>query len=129
MEGSLKLKEISYLHSEAMPAGELKHGTLALVTKGVPVVVVITQRSVYDKTISAVQEVKARGAEVIAVAYDTDTEIRKFADIVLRIPETEDLLAPVNAVVPLQLLAYHVAKLRGLDIDQPRNLAKSVTVE
>ncbi|MFB3049608.1 MAG: glutamine--fructose-6-phosphate transaminase (isomerizing) [Acidimicrobiia bacterium] len=129
MEGSLKLKEISYLHSEAMPAGELKHGTLALVTKGVPVVVVITQRSVYDKTISAVQEVKARGAEVIAVAYDTDTEIGKFADIVLRIPETEDLLAPVNAVVPLQLLAYHVAKLRGLDIDQPRNLAKSVTVE
>ena len=129
MEGSLKLKEISYLHSEAMPAGELKHGTLALVTKGVPVVVVITQRSVYDKTISAVQEVKARGAEVIAVAYDTDTEIRKFADIVLRIPETEDLLAPVNAVVPLQLLAYHVARLRGLDIDQPRNLAKSVTVE
>ncbi len=129
MEGSLKLKEISYLHSEAMPAGELKHGTLALVTKGVPVVVVITQRSVYDKTISAVQEVKARGAEVIAVAYDTDTEIGKFADIVLRIPETEDLLAPVNAVVPLQLLAYHVARLRGLDIDQPRNLAKSVTVE
>ncbi|MCH8992987.1 MAG: glutamine--fructose-6-phosphate transaminase (isomerizing), partial [Acidobacteria bacterium] len=129
MEGSLKLKEISYLHSEAMPAGELKHGTLALVTKGVPIVVVITQRSVYDKTISAVQEVKARGAEVIAVAYDTDTEIGKFVDIVLRIPETEDLLAPVNAVVPLQLLAYHVARLRGLDIDQPRNLAKSVTVE
>ena len=129
MEGSLKLKEISYLHSEAMPAGELKHGTLALVTKGVPIVVVITQRSVYDKTISAVQEVKARGAEVIAVAYDTDTEIGKLADIVLRIPETEDLLAPVNAVVPLQLLAYHVARLRGLDIDQPRNLAKSVTVE
>ena len=129
MEGSLKLKEISYLHSEAMPAGELKHGTLALVTKGVPIVVVITQRSVYDKTISAVQEVKARGGEVIAVAYDTDTEIGKFADIVLRIPETDDLLAPVNAVVPLQLLAYHVARLRGLDIDQPRNLAKSVTVE
>jgi len=129
MEGSLKLKEISYLHSEAMPAGELKHGTLALVTEGVPVVVVLTQRAVYDKTISAVQEVKARGGEVIAVAYDTDTEIAKHADIVLRIPESDDLLAPVNAVVPLQLLAYHVARLRGLDIDQPRNLAKSVTVE
>jgi glucosamine--fructose-6-phosphate aminotransferase (isomerizing) len=129
MEGSLKLKEISYLHSEAMPAGELKHGTLALVTKGVPVVVVLTQRATYDKTISAVQEVKARGAQVIAVAYDSDTEIGKFADIVLRIPESDDLLAPVNAVVPLQLLAYHVAKLRGLEIDQPRNLAKSVTVE
>jgi len=129
MEGSLKLKEISYLHSEAMPAGELKHGTLALVTEGVPVVVVLTQRAVYDKTISAVQEVKARGGRVIAVAYDTDTEIGKHADVVLRIPESDDLLAPVNAVVPLQLLAYHVARLRGLDIDQPRNLAKSVTVE
>ena len=129
MEGSLKLKEISYLHSEAMPAGELKHGTLALITQGVPVIVVVTQRATYDKTISAVQEVKARGGTVIAVAYDTDTEIEKFAEIVLRIPETDDLLAPVNAVVPLQLLAYHVARMRGHDIDQPRNLAKSVTVE
>lgn len=129
MEGSLKLKEISYLHSEAMPAGELKHGTLALITQGVPVIVVVTQRATYDKTISAVQEVKARGGKVIAVAYDTDKEIEKFAEVVLRIPETDDLLAPVNAVVPLQLLAYHVARLRGHDIDQPRNLAKSVTVE
>ncbi|GMQ92599.1 MAG: glutamine--fructose-6-phosphate transaminase (isomerizing) [Acidimicrobiia bacterium] len=129
MEGSLKLKEISYLHSEAMPAGELKHGTLALITDGVPVVVVLTQRSVYDKTISAVQEVKARGGKIIAVAYDTDTEIHKYADTVMRIPEMDDLLAPVAAVVPLQLLAYHVARLRGHDIDQPRNLAKSVTVE
>ena len=129
MEGSLKFKEISYLHSEAMPAGELKHGTLALITEDVPVVVVVTQRATYDKTISAVQEVKARGGKIIAVAYDTDTEIEKFADLVLRIPETEDLLAPVNAAVPLQLLAYHVARLRGHDIDQPRNLAKSVTVE
>jgi len=129
MEGSLKLKEISYLHSEAMPAGELKHGTLALVTEGVPVVVVLTQRDVYDKTISAVQEVKARGATVVAVAYDSDEEIDRFADLVLRIPEGDDLLAPVTAVVPLQLLAYHVARLRGHDIDQPRNLAKSVTVE
>ena len=129
MEGSLKLKEISYLHSEAMPAGELKHGTLALITEGVPVVVILTQRSVYDKTISAVQEVKARGGTVIAVAYDTDTEIDKHADLVLRIPDMEDLLAPVAAVVPLQMLAYHVASMRGHDIDQPRNLAKSVTVE
>jgi glucosamine--fructose-6-phosphate aminotransferase (isomerizing) len=129
MEGSLKLKEISYLHSEAMPAGELKHGTLALITDGVPVVVVITQRSVYDKTISAVQEVKARGGKIIAVAYETDDQIKKFADFVLRIPDSDDLLAPVNAAVPLQLLAYHVARLREHDIDQPRNLAKSVTVE
>ncbi len=129
MEGSLKLKELSYLHSEAMPAGELKHGTLALVTDGVPVVVLLTQRAVYDKVISAVQEVKARGGRIIAVAYDSDTEIAEHADIVLRIPDMEDLLAPVAAVVPLQLLAYHVARLRGHDIDQPRNLAKSVTVE
>lgn len=129
MEGSLKLKEISYLHSEAMPAGELKHGTLALITDGVPVVVILTQTAVYDKVISAVQEVKARGGRIIAVAYDSDTEIESYADVVLRIPDMEDLLAPVAAVVPLQLLAYHVARLRGHDIDQPRNLAKSVTVE
>ena len=107
----------------------MKHGTLALITEGVPVVVILTQRAVYDKTISAVQEVKARGGRVIAVAYDSDEDIAKFADDVLRIPESADLLAPVNAVVPLQLLAYHVARLRGHDIDQPRNLAKSVTVE
>ena len=129
MEGSLKLKEISYLHSEAMPAGELKHGTLALITDDVPVVVLLTQRAVYDKTISAVQEVKARGGTIIAVAYDSDTEIDKYADLVMRIPDMEDLMAPVAAVVPLQLMAYHVARLRGHDIDQPRNLAKSVTVE
>jgi len=129
MEGSLKLKEISYLHSEAMPAGELKHGTLALITDNVPVVVLLTQRDVYDKTISAVQEVKARGGTIIAIAYDSDTEIDTYADLVMRIPDMEDLMAPVAAVVPLQLMAYHVARLRGHDIDQPRNLAKSVTVE
>jgi glucosamine--fructose-6-phosphate aminotransferase (isomerizing) len=129
MEGSLKLKEVSYLHSEAMPAGELKHGTLALVTAGTPVVAVITQQAVYDKTISAIQEVKARGGAVIAVAYDDDTEIGKHVDTVMRIPRADDLLGPVTAAVPLQLLAYHVARLRGHDIDQPRNLAKSVTVE
>jgi len=129
VEGSLKLKEISYLHSEAMPAGELKHGTLALITEDVPVVVVITQEALYDKTVSAIQEVKARGGEIIAVAYEDDERIGRFADVVLRVPRTDDLLGPVNAVVPLQLLAYHVAKIRGHDIDQPRNLAKSVTVE
>jgi glucosamine--fructose-6-phosphate aminotransferase (isomerizing) len=128
-EGSLKLKEISYLHSEAMPAGELKHGTLALITEGTPVIVVNTQAHVYDKTVSALQEVKARGASVIAVAYDDDTEIEHYTDHVLRIPRTMDLLSPVLSIVPLQLLAYHVADARGLDIDQPRNLAKSVTVE
>jgi glucosamine--fructose-6-phosphate aminotransferase (isomerizing) len=129
MEGSLKMKEISYIHSEAMPAGELKHGTLALVTEGTPVVVVLTQGDTYDKTVSAIQEVKARGAFVVAIAYEDDTEVLKHADEVLRIPRVPDLLSPVLAIVPLQLLAYHVAVARGHDIDQPRNLAKSVTVE
>jgi len=129
MEGSLKMKEISYIHSEAMPAGELKHGTLALVTQGTPVVVVLTQSEVYDKTVSAIQEVKARGAYVVAVAFDDDEQIDKHADSVLRIPRVPDLLSPVVSIVPLQLLAYHVAAARGHDIDQPRNLAKSVTVE
>jgi glucosamine--fructose-6-phosphate aminotransferase (isomerizing) len=129
MEGSLKLKEISYVHSEAMPAGELKHGTLALVTEGTPVAVVLTQQHIYDKTVSGLQEVKARGARVIAVAYEDDAEIVRHADDVLAIPRTVDLLSPVLASIPLQLLAYHVARGRGNDIDQPRNLAKSVTVE
>jgi glucosamine--fructose-6-phosphate aminotransferase (isomerizing) len=129
MEGSLKMKEISYIHSEAMPAGELKHGTLALVTEGTPVVVVLTQGELYEKTVSAIQEVKARGAFVVAIAYDDDTEVLKHADEALRIPRVPDLLSPVLAIVPLQLLAYHVAAARGHDIDQPRNLAKSVTVE
>ncbi len=129
MEGSLKLKEISYLHSEAMPAGELKHGTLALVTRGTPVVVVLTQQALHSKTMSAVQEVKARGGRIVAVAYDDDEAIADLADTVLPIPRVDDMFGPVAAVVPLQLLAYHVARLRGNDIDQPRNLAKSVTVE
>ena len=128
-EGSLKLKEISYIHSEAMPAGELKHGTLALITEGTPVVAVLTQQKVYDKTMSGIEEVKARGARVIAVAYDDDHEISKHIEHVLRIPRTEDLVSPVLSIVPLQLIAYHVARERGHDIDQPRNLAKSVTVE
>jgi glucosamine--fructose-6-phosphate aminotransferase (isomerizing) len=129
MEGSLKLKEISYLHSEALAAGELKHGTLALVTPQTPVFALVTQRAVYEKSLSNIQEVRARGAEVVAVAYDDDREIGKFAQTVLRIPPTDDLLAPALAILPLQLFAYHVAVLRGHDIDQPRNLAKSVTVE
>jgi glucosamine--fructose-6-phosphate aminotransferase (isomerizing) len=128
-EGSLKLKEISYMHSEAMPAGELKHGTLALITEGTPVVVVLTQSHLYDKTISGLQEVKARGASVVAVAYEDDKEVAKYADHVLRIPRTADFLSPVLSIIPLQLLAYHVAKELGHDIDMPRNLAKSVTVE
>ena len=129
MEGSLKMKEISYIHSEAMPAGELKHGTLALVTEGTPVVVMLTQGEVYDKTVSALQEVKARGAFTLALAYEDDLETPKLADDVLTIPRVPDALGPVLAAIPLQLLAYWVAAARGHDIDQPRNLAKSVTVE
>ncbi len=129
MEGSLKLKEISYLHSEALAAGELKHGTLALVTRDTPVFALVTQRAVYEKTVSNIQEVRARGAEVIAVAYDDDAEIARHAETVLRIPPVDDLLAPALTILPLQLFAYYMAALRGHDIDQPRNLAKSVTVE
>mgnify|MGYP001811804744 CR=1 FL=1 len=129
MEGSLKMKEISYIHSEAMPAGELKHGTLALVTDGTPVVTVLTQGDVYDKTVSALMEVKARGAHTIAIAYEDDPDAAKHADEVIRIPRVPDSLSPVLSAIPLQLLAYHVADARGHDIDQPRNLAKSVTVE
>ncbi|HEX9313092.1 MAG TPA: glutamine--fructose-6-phosphate transaminase (isomerizing) [Actinomycetota bacterium] len=129
LEGALKLKEISYIHAEGYPAGELKHGPIALVEAGVPVVAVATKCHVYPKTLSNIQEVKARGADVIAVATEGDTEIGSLADHVLFVPETPELLSPVVVSVPLQLFAYHIAKLRGCDVDQPRNLAKSVTVE
>ncbi|AZR71951.1 glutamine--fructose-6-phosphate aminotransferase [Anoxybacter fermentans] len=129
MEGSLKLKEISYIHAEAYAAGELKHGTLALITNGVPVIALVTQESVYEKMLSNVQEVRAREAWVIAVALEGDEEIKKSAENVLYIPQTMELFTSVLAIIPLQLLAYYVARLRGCDVDQPRNLAKSVTVE
>ena len=129
MEGALKLKEISYIHAEAMPAGELKHGTLALVTDGTPVVAVATQQDVHAKILLGLEEVKARKATVIAVAYQDDQEIGLVADHVLRIPRTADVFSPILAAIPLQLLAYYVARRLGCDIDQPRNLAKSVTVE
>ena len=129
LEGALKLKEISYVHAEGYPAGELKHGPIALVEDGVPVVAVATRCHVYPKMLSNIQEVRARGAEVIAVATEGDEQIREVAQHVIEVPETPELLAPVVVTVPLQLLAYHVARLRGTDVDQPRNLAKSVTVE
>lgn len=129
MEGSLKLKEISYIHAEAYPAGELKHGTLALIVEGVPVITLATQKSVYEKMLSNIQEVRAREAFVTAIALEGDEEIKKSADYVLYIPETVELFTSVLAIIPLQLLAYYVSKLRGCDVDQPRNLAKSVTVE
>ncbi|HZP89464.1 MAG TPA: glutamine--fructose-6-phosphate transaminase (isomerizing), partial [Actinomycetota bacterium] len=129
LEGALKLKEISYIHAEGCPAGELKHGPIALVEPGVPVVAIATECHVYPKVLSNIQEVRARGAEVIAVATEGDREIRRLADAVLYVPRTPELLAPVVVTPPLQLLAYHIARLRGCDVDQPRNLAKSVTVE
>ncbi|MGH2710412.1 MAG: glutamine--fructose-6-phosphate transaminase (isomerizing) [Actinomycetota bacterium] len=129
LEGALKLKEISYIHAEGYAAGELKHGPIALIEEGVPVVAVATQSHVYAKVLSNIQEVKARGARVIAIATEGDTEIGDLVDDVIEVPRTPDLLAPVLVSVPLQLLAYRIAKLRGCDVDQPRNLAKSVTVE
>jgi glucosamine--fructose-6-phosphate aminotransferase (isomerizing) len=129
LEGALKLKEIGYVHAEGYPAGELKHGPIALVEPGVTVVAVATRCHVYPKMVSAVQEVRARGAEVIAVATEGDDEIPSVAQHVLEVPETPELLSPVVVTIPLQLFAYHVAELRGLDVDHPRNLAKSVTVE
>jgi len=129
LEGALKLKEISYIHAEAYAAGELKHGTLALIVEGVPVIVLATQDDVYAKTISNLKEVKAREAVVIAIAQEGDTEAEKVADHVIYIPQTNKFLAPLLAVLPLQLLAYYAALTRGCDVDKPRNLAKSVTVE
>ncbi len=129
LEGSLKLKEISYIHAEAYAAGELKHGTLALIVEGIPVIALATQKSVYEKTLSNIKEVKARDAVVIGIAAADDTELEKYVDHVIKVPETDELLIPLLTVVPLQLLAYYAAITRGSDVDKPRNLAKSVTVE
>ncbi|BDG15467.1 MULTISPECIES: glutamine--fructose-6-phosphate transaminase (isomerizing) [Thermus] len=128
-EGALKLKEISYIHAEAYPAGEMKHGPIALIDERLPVVVLATRGPLYEKTLSNIQEVRARGGKVIAVATEGDEEIPKLAQDVIYLPEVHPLLAPIVSVVPLQLLAYEVAVLLGRDVDQPRNLAKSVTVE
>jgi glucosamine--fructose-6-phosphate aminotransferase (isomerizing) len=129
LEGALKLKEISYVHAEGYPAAEMKHGPIALIDKNMPVVVLCTQDSTYEKIKGNVQEVKARSGRVLAIVTDGDEEIAKMADHVIRVPHTLDMLSPLLNVVPLQLLAYHIAVLRGCDVDQPRNLAKSVTVE
>src|SRR6202044_2801219 len=136
LEGALKLKEISYIHAEGYPAGEMKHGPNALIDSNLPVVVVATRdpsdemsRVLYEKTLSNIQEVKAREGVVVAIACEGDEEIAKLADHVIRVGVTHDLLLPILEIVPLQLLAYHIAVRRGCDVDQPRNLAKSVTVE
>lgn len=130
MEGSLKLKEISYIHSESYAAGELKHGTISLISDGMPVIAVATQSNLFDKTISNIKEVKARGAKVVIVCRDSYTPDKDVADFKFGVPsDVEDLLMPMAAVVPLQLIAYYTSVLRGNDVDKPRNLAKSVTVE
>ena len=129
LEGALKLKEISYIHAEGYPAGEMKHGPIALIDEKMPVVVLAGRNAVYEKMLANIQEVKARSGIVIALASDTVGEISRLADRVIMVPPTNPLLMPIVMSVPLQLLAYHIAVLRGADVDQPRNLAKSVTVE
>lgn len=129
MEGALKLKEISYIHAEGMPAAEMKHGPIALINDGMPVVFIATHGNQYDKVLSNIEEVRSRGGKIIAVATQGDTNIRKVAEHVFYIPEAPEPLQPLLTVVPLQLLAYHAAVLRGCNVDKPRNLAKSVTVE
>ena len=129
LEGALKLKEISYIHAEGMPAAEMKHGPIALINDGMPAVFIANKGRQYDKVMSNIQEVRSRGGHVIAVATEGDESIRKYAEDVLYIPDIPEPLSPMLAVIPLQLLAYHAAVLRGHDVDKPRNLAKSVTVE
>jgi glucosamine--fructose-6-phosphate aminotransferase (isomerizing) len=129
LEGALKLKEISYIHAEGMPAAEMKHGPIALINDGMPAVFIANRGRQYDKVMSNIAEVRARGGHVIAIATEGDAEIKKHAEDVLYIPDIAEPLSPMLAVVPLQLMAYHAAVIRGHDVDKPRNLAKSVTVE
>ncbi|RJQ31416.1 glutamine--fructose-6-phosphate transaminase (isomerizing) [Candidatus Parcubacteria bacterium] len=129
LEGALKLKEISYIHAEGYPAAEMKHGPIALIDEDMPVVFIATRDKVYEKIMNNISEVKARQGKIIAVATENDNEIKKIANEVIFVPKTDELLYPILTSIPLQLLAYHIAKLKGCDVDKPRNLAKSVTVE
>ena len=129
LEGALKLKEISYIHAEGYPAAEMKHGPIALIDEEMPVFVIATKDSSYEKIVSNIQEVKARKGKIIAIVSEGDTEVKKIADHYIEIPKCDELLVPLLATVPLQLLSYHIAVMRGCNVDQPRNLAKSVTVE
>jgi glucosamine--fructose-6-phosphate aminotransferase (isomerizing) len=129
LEGALKLKEISYIHAEGYPAAEMKHGPIALIDEEMPVVVIATKNSSYEKVVSNIMEVKARKGKIIAIVTEGDKEVKKHADYVIEIPETDEILVPLVSVIPLQLLSYHIAVMRGCNVDQPRNLAKSVTVE
>ena len=129
LEGALKLKEISYIHAEGYAAGEMKHGPIALIDDRMPVVALVPRDASYDRMLGNIEEVRARDGWVIAVCQADDGDVSGRADDLLPVPAAPDLLAPIITVIPLQLLAYHIAVLRGLDVDQPRNLAKSVTVE
>ena len=129
LEGALKLKEISYIHAEGYPAAEMKHGPIALVDKNVPVVFIAPQGQTYQKILSNMEEIKARGGNIVAVINKDDEKIKKLTKNIIKIPEACDELTPILSVLPLQLLAYYVADLKGIDVDKPRNLAKSVTVE
>ena len=129
LEGALKLKEISYIHAEGYPAAEMKHGPIALIDEYMPVVFIAPRRGIYDKVISNIEEVKARKGKIIAIITEGDESVRKLADHYIEIPDTEEMLIPLLATIPLQLLSYHIAVMRGCNVDQPRNLAKSVTVE
>lgn len=129
LEGALKLKEISYIHAEGYPAAEMKHGPIALIDDDMPVVFIAPKDSTYDKILSNIQEIKARNGRIIAIASENDTQIDKLVDYSIKIPDTIRMLMPILTVIPLQLLAYHIAVKKGLNVDQPRNLAKSVTVE
>jgi len=129
LEGALKLKEISYIHAEGYPAAEMKHGPIALIDENMPVVFIAPKDSTYDKIVSNIQEVKARGGRIIAIITEEDEQLNKLVDYAIRIPSTIRMLMPILTVIPLQLLAYHIAVKKGLNVDQPRNLAKSVTVE
>ncbi len=129
MEGALKLKEISYIHAEGYPAAEMKHGPIALIDEEMPVVVIATNKGTYEKVLSNIQEVKARKGKIIAIVTEGDEYVKALADHIIEVPETEEMLVPLIATIPLQLLSYHIAVMRGCNVDQPRNLAKSVTVE
>jgi glucosamine--fructose-6-phosphate aminotransferase (isomerizing) len=129
LEGALKLKEISYIHAEGYPAAEMKHGPIALIDNNMPVVFIATKDSVYEKVVSNIQEVRARKGRILAIVNEGDTQIESMVDHVIKIPKSHNILNPILSVIPLQLIAYHIAVKKGLNVDQPRNLAKSVTVE
>jgi len=129
LEGALKLKEISYIHAEGYPAAEMKHGPIALIDENMPVVFIATSSDIYDKVVSSMEEVRARKGRIIAIADEGNESIKNYADHVIYIPKTCGIVSPLLTVVPLQLLSYHIAVMRGCDVDMPRNLAKSVTVE